>query len=72
MRNSSKVSFGWGVAKILKQNVLKSDKTAIEWLEKKDMCKSGENYNLPTQYSMELELMEIKKVTINNPDGSPA
>lgn len=32
--------------------------------------KKGENYNLPTQYSMDLKLFEIKKRTINNPDGS--
>ncbi|RDY20427.1 phage antirepressor KilAC domain-containing protein [Criibacterium bergeronii] len=30
----------------------------------------GENYNLPTQYSMDLGVMEVKKRTINNPDGS--
>lgn len=29
----------------------------------------GENYNLPTQYSMDLKLMEVKKNIINNPDG---
>ncbi len=30
----------------------------------------GENYNLPTQYSMDLKLMEVKKNIINNPDGT--
>jgi anti-repressor protein len=30
----------------------------------------GERFNAPTQRSMELGLMEIKKCTINNPDGS--
>lgn len=34
------------------------------------LMKSGEAYNQPTQKSMELGLMEIKKSTINNPDGS--
>lgn len=31
---------------------------------------NGENYNLPTQYSMDLKLMEVKKNIINNPDGT--
>lgn len=30
----------------------------------------GENYNLPSQYSMDLKLMEVKKNVINNPDGT--
>lgn len=34
------------------------------------LMKSGEAYNQPTQKSMELGVMEIKKSTINNPDGS--
>lgn len=34
------------------------------------LMKSGEAYNQPTQKSMDLGLMEIKKSTINNPDGS--
>lgn len=60
------------LAKILKQNGIEIGQNRLfEWLREEGyLCKSGENYNLPTQYSMELELMEIKKVTINNPDGS--
>lgn len=34
------------------------------------LMKSGEAYNQPTQKSMELGLMKIKKSIINNPDGS--
>lgn len=34
------------------------------------LMKSGEAYNQPTQKSIELGVMEIKKSTINNPDGS--
>lgn len=34
------------------------------------LMKTGEAYNQPTQKSMDLGLMEIKKSTINNPDGS--
>jgi len=30
----------------------------------------GENFNLPTQYSMELGLMTVKKSVVNNPDGT--
>ncbi|TCL74189.1 prophage antirepressor-like protein [Hydrogenispora ethanolica] len=60
------------LAKILKQNGIEIGQNRLfEWLREEGyLCKAGENYNLPTQYSMELELMEIKKVTINNPDGS--
>jgi len=31
--------------------------------------KHGENYNLPTQKSMDLEIMEIKKCTVASPNG---
>lgn len=34
------------------------------------LCKNGERYNLPTQRSTDLGLMDIKKRVINNPDGS--
>lgn len=34
------------------------------------LCKNGERYNLPTQRSIDLGLMDIKKRVINNPDGS--
>lgn len=34
------------------------------------LMSKGESYNLPTQKSMNLELMEIKKSTKTNPDGS--
>lgn len=60
------------LAKILKQNGIEIGQNRLfQWLRDEGyLCKTGENYNLPTQYSMELELMEIKKTTINNPDGS--
>lgn len=32
--------------------------------------KKGEQYNLPTQKSMDSKIMEVKVRTINNPDGS--
>jgi len=60
------------LAKILKQNGIDIGQNRLfTWLRKEGyLCRSGENYNLPTQYSMDLGLFEIKKTTINNPDGS--
>ncbi|WP_064590382.1 phage antirepressor KilAC domain-containing protein [Streptobacillus moniliformis] len=44
----------------------------FEWLRDKGyLCsRKGEQYNRPTQKSMELELMEVKTRTINGPNGS--
>ncbi|WP_064608705.1 phage antirepressor KilAC domain-containing protein [Streptobacillus moniliformis] len=44
----------------------------FEWLREKGyLCsRKGEQYNRPTQKSMELELMEVKTRTINGPNGS--
>lgn len=44
----------------------------FEWLRKNGYLiqRKGNDYNMPTQRSMELELMEIKETTISNPDGS--
>jgi len=60
------------LAKILKQNGIEIGQNRLfAWMREEGyLCKSGENYNLPSQYSMELGLFEIKKTTINNPDGS--
>lgn len=60
------------LAKIIKANGYDiGQKRLFEWLRANGylMCK-GEAYNQPTQKSMDLGLMEIKKYTINNPDGS--
>lgn len=60
------------LAKIIKANGYDiGQKRLFEWLRANGylMCK-GEAYNQPTQKSMDLGLMEIKKSTINNPDGS--
>lgn len=32
--------------------------------------RSGSDYNMPTQYSMELGLFEVKETVISKPDGS--
>lgn len=61
------------LAKILRQNGVDIGQNRLfEWLRNNGYLikQKGENYNLPTQYSMDLGLFEIKKRTINNPDGS--
>ena len=61
------------LAKIIKQNGVDiGQKRLFDWLRNNSYLikKKGEEYNNPTQKSMELGLFEIKKRTINNPDGS--
>src|SRR5690606_41025388 len=61
------------LSKILRQNGIDIGQNRLfRWLRENGyLCKQrGENYNLPTQYAMDLGLFEIKKRTINNPDGS--
>ena len=60
------------LAKIIKAHGYDiGQKRLFEWLRANGylMCK-GEAYNQPTQKSMDLGLMEIKKRVIDNPDGS--
>lgn len=60
------------LAKILKQNGVEVGQNRLfDWLRDNGYIgKRGENKNLPTQKSMDLKLMEIKKSTVSNPDGS--
>lgn len=61
------------LAKLIKQNGYDIGQNRLfKWLREKGYLirRKGEDYNTPTQYSMEMGLMEIKKRTINNPDGS--
>ncbi len=61
------------LAKLLKQNGVDIGQNRLfEWLRDNSYLikQKGENYNLPTQRSADLEIMDIKKRTINNPDGS--
>lgn len=60
------------LAKVIKANGYDiGQQRLFGWLRENGyLMKSGESYNLPTQKSMDLGLMEIKKRTINNPDGS--
>lgn len=59
-------------AKRLKQNGYDIGQNKLfEWLRQHDyLCKSGERKNLPTQYSMELGLFEVKTRVLSNPNGS--
>lgn len=69
----SKVSILVGdLAKLIKQNGYEiGQKRLFEWLRANGyLMKSGNSYNMPTQYSMELGLFEVKEHVINNPDGS--
>ncbi|HAR4280007.1 TPA: phage antirepressor KilAC domain-containing protein [Staphylococcus aureus] len=61
------------LAKILKQNGVDIGQNRLfKWLRNNGYLikKSGESYNLPTQKSMDLKILDIKKRIINNPDGS--
>lgn len=60
------------LAKILKQNGIEiGEKRLFQWLRDKEyLCKFGERYNQPTQRSMEMSLFELKKTSIQKPDGS--
>lgn len=61
------------LAKILKQNGIETGANRLfEWLREKGYLikRKGTDWNMPTQYSMDLGLFEIKESTVNNPDGS--
>ena len=61
------------LAKILKQNGVDIGQNRLfKWLRNNGYLikKGGESYNLPTQKSMDLKILDIKKRIINNPDGS--
>ena len=72
--NASQTSILVGdLAKILKQNGIDIGQNRLfEWLRVNGylISRKGNDYNSPTQKSMELELFELKERTINNPDGS--
>ncbi|CEG29598.1 phage antirepressor KilAC domain-containing protein [Bacillus sp. B-jedd] len=61
------------LAKLLKQNGISIGQNRLfQWLRDNGFLirKRGELFNLPTQSAMEMNLFEIKKRTIHNPDGS--
>lgn len=60
------------LAKMIKQNGYSIGQNRLFKRLREDgfLCSKGENYNMPTQKSMEKGLMKIKERTVNNPDGS--
>lgn len=60
------------LAKILKQNGVDiGQKRLFGWMREQGfLMKGGASKNMPSQYSMERGLMEIKESTVNMPDGS--
>lgn len=60
------------LAKVLKQNGINIGQNRLfEWLRRNEyLCTRGEARNQPSQKSMNLDLFEMKKRTINNPDGT--
>ena len=60
------------LAKTLRQNGVNIGQNRLfKWLREHEYLGSrGQQYNLPTQKSMELRVMETKTRTVNNPDGS--
>lgn len=61
------------LAKLIKQNGVDMGQNRLfEWMRQNGylITRKGTDYNMPTQQSMELGLMEIKETTITNPDGS--
>lgn len=61
------------LAKILRQNGIEiGQKRLFIWLRENGYLikRKGADWNMPTQKSMEKELLEVKERTISNPDGS--
>lgn len=61
------------LAKLLRQNNIKIGQNRLfEWLRKEGylISRKGESLNQPTQYSMDLELFEVKVRSITNSNGS--
>ena len=61
------------LAKILKQNDIEiGEKRLFKWLRDNGYLikRNGSDYNMPTQKSVDLGVIEIKERAINNPDGS--
>ncbi|HAU5016896.1 TPA: phage regulatory protein [Clostridioides difficile] len=61
------------LAKLLKQNGIDTgEKRLFAWLRDNGYLikRKGEDYNTPTQKSVDLKIMETKKRAIYNPDGS--
>lgn len=61
------------LAKLLKQNGVKDmgQNRLFDWMRKNGYLikRKGTDYNMPTQYSMERGLMEIKETSVSHADG---
>ena len=60
------------LAKLISQSGCKMGQNRFfAWLRENGyLCSKDENYNMPTQKSREMDLIEIKIRTVTNPDGS--
>lgn len=61
------------LAKLIKQNGVDiGERRLFKWLRDNGYLikRKGTDYNMPTQKSLELKVIETKERTINNPDGS--
>lgn len=61
------------LAKLIKQNGVDiGQKRMFVWMRDKGYLirRKGNDWNMPTQKSMEMGLFEVKESTVNNPDGS--
>lgn len=61
------------LAKLLKQNGVNiGQKRLFAWMRDNGYLikRQGSDWNMPTQRSMEMGLLEVKESTVNNPDGS--
>lgn len=71
--STSKTSILIGeLAKILRQNGIEIGQNRLfEWLRNNGYLirRKGTDYNMPTQYSMELGLFEVKETSITHSDG---
>lgn len=72
--DASKTSILVGdLAKLISQNGVRIGQNRLfQWLRDNGylISRKGESFNMPTQRSMEMKLIEIKERTHNNPDGS--
>lgn len=72
--SASKTSILVGdLAKLIKQNGVEiGQKRLFTWLRENGYLikRSGAEWNMPTQRSMEMELFEVKESNVQNPDGS--
>lgn len=60
------------LAKLLRQNGIKTGQNRLfSWLRDNGYLikRRGTDYNMPTQYSMDLELFEVKETSITHSDG---